>query len=231
MRKTLTALALTAALGFTASPALAMGEECTTSTEKVWVLIREASPAIPAVPPVYLTVTEYEFRHRNADLNGGIKWQTDPGWNAEDNPNSIGWFATGNTRQTVTDTVLKPGTPAVPAQEAVYEVREISLTSCNPVLEPSDPPLVPADPAPAPEVPAAQPVHEPEAPAAPVAPAVPVLDTAAPAPQAPAAVPLASTGGSEELAYTGAADWVLPAGLALLTLGAGTVALTRRRTA
>jgi LPXTG-motif cell wall-anchored protein len=32
------------------------------------------------------------------------------------------------------------------------------------------------------------------------------------------------------LANTGAAGWVLPAGLGILTLGAGTVALTRRRT-
>ena len=163
---TLSALILTAPLAL-ASPALAMGEHCITGTETVTVLIREATPAIPAVPPVYLTVTEYEFthaQHGNGQGQGPAnKWVEDANWNAEGNENSVGWVATGNTRVRTTDTILVHGKPAIPAQEAVYEQREIPVTTCEPVIEPTDPPVStePTTPATPPATEAPAPVETP----------------------------------------------------------------------
>ncbi|PFG40136.1 hypothetical protein ATJ97_2657 [Georgenia soli] len=48
-------------------------------------------------PAVYETihhdaVIQYEFRQKNGNIT---RWETDPDWNAQGNPNSIGWEATG----------------------------------------------------------------------------------------------------------------------------------------
>lgn len=236
MKRTIAVLTLTAGLALSCSPALAMGEDCTTTTETVTVEISPAVPAVPAVPPVYETVTEYEFEHRNADLNGGIKWQTDPEWNAEGNPNSIGWFATGNTRQVSTGVVLIPGVDGVPAVDAVYATKEIPVTTCKPVPDPVvEEPVTEPEPALTPEPEVIQ-EDDPRWDCATMGNKVcgPVADT--PAPPAETAVrtadvaPLASVGAEqpEELAYTGASDWVLPAGLGLLAGGAALMVVRRR---
>ena len=40
-------------------------------------------------------VTEYKFVNRT----GGVRWEDDPGWNAQPNNASIGWVGTGETRE------------------------------------------------------------------------------------------------------------------------------------
>jgi LPXTG-motif cell wall-anchored protein len=133
---------------------------------------------------------------------------------------------------------------AVPAVDAVYEDREIPVTICKPVLEPTDPPLTPEEPA-VETPPATEPevIHEDDPRwdcatmgnkiCGPVAAVVPT-DPGTPAPPTETAVrtadavPLASVGQPEELAYTGASDWVLPAGLGLLLAGGGLMVARRR---
>lgn len=68
------------------------------------------TPAVEYQPAVY--EVEYEFQHVKT---GKIKWNTNPNWNAENNSNSTGWVATGNTR----DGALISA--EVPAQDAVYD--------------------------------------------------------------------------------------------------------------
>lgn len=178
---------------------------------------------VPAVPAVYTTVTtpavtvvEYEFTHAqdgNGQGNGqgpANKWVEDPNWNAESNPQSVGWVATGATRlhvlevETTTVTLVAPEIPATTVEQC-----QLIPDGISPV--PVDAPSVPLgnqDPAP---VAAQEPVVA--APVVQAAPPVPVAQVAASAP--------------EELAYTGPADWALPAGLGLLVLGGATI-LSRR---
>lgn len=110
-------------------------------------LVSEAVPYQPAVygePPVITPAVEYqaavyeveyEFRHKL--LVWKTKWSTDPNWNAEENDHSLGWYATGNTRDgalispevPAQDAVYGPApliTPEVPAQDAVYEWVEVT---------------------------------------------------------------------------------------------------------
>lgn len=264
MRRAVGVLTLTAGLALTCSPANATGEDCTTTTEIVRVLVSPevpavpavpGTPAVPAVPAVYETVTEYEFTHAQ-DGNGNgkgpeNKWVTDPEWNAEGNPNSVGWVATGNTRQAVTDVVLVPavpevpavpGVPEVPAVPAVYEDREVPVTVCvnpgpvNPAPTCEDSGLVTAEdgscvpgtfyeepvvPGPVAEVPVA---------VVPVVePSIPVVETAVrPAVEAAPLTPTAQELPAQ-LAYTGASDWALPAGALALLAGTALVMVGNRR--
>ena len=229
MKKIITTLALTAGLALIGAPAMASGTSCTTTTTELQFLVSAAVPAVPAVPgtdaiaPVYETVTEYEFVHKNENHPDSPRWERE-GWNADTNANSVGWVATGNTREVATDVVLVPGVdavpeiPAVPEVPAVYRTEYVDTTVCteDPIFtiphgEPT-PITIPAAPA---EVPAAVA----EVPAAPVTeltvdPATEVAPVEAPA---------------EQLAYTGAADWVFPAGALTLLAGAGLVLGARRR--
>jgi hypothetical protein len=68
------------------------------------------TPAVEYQPAVY--ATEYEFRHKL--LIWKTTWKEDPNWNAEENDHSLGWYATGNTRQG------RLITPEVQAQPPVY---------------------------------------------------------------------------------------------------------------
>lgn len=195
---------------------------------------------VPAVPAVYdtittpaVTVTEYEFTHAqdgNGQGNGQgpvNKWQDDPNWNAETNPQSVGWTATGNTRVRVVE-VEKITTVLVSAEIPAGTVEEcIDLPDGTPPAPVGAPeaPLGNLDPVPA-EIPA--PAAE--------APGVPLAVVGYPA---PAVTPVASRGVNldtgatatelpAELASTGAADWALPAGAGLLALGVATVIFARR---
>jgi hypothetical protein len=111
------------------------------------VVVKEAVPYQPAVygePPLITPAveyqpavyeTEYEFRHKWFAWK--TTWKSDPNWNAEENDHSLGWYATGNTRQ---GPLVSPEVPAkdavygpaplisaeVPAQEAVYEWTEVT---------------------------------------------------------------------------------------------------------
>lgn len=213
MKRSLITLAATIALLAGAPAAAQAATTCYTIT-------------VPAVPAVYeahvtpaVTVTEHEYVHAQ-DGNGNgqgqgpaNRWEAE-GWNAESNPASIGWAATGNTRVRVLE---------VEKTETVLVSAEVPATTYESCVELPD--GVSPVPVGAPEVPLGNldpaPVAVPEAPApaqdaAPLA--VTTIDQAAPV-AAPAPV--------EELAYTGAADWVLPAGLGLLALGAATVAARR----
>lgn len=67
-----------------------------------------------------VTHTEYEFAHKWDILHLNTKWQTSPNWNAESNGHSVGWEATGQTRDVVdkaawTETIEHPaiGEPTV----------------------------------------------------------------------------------------------------------------------
>jgi hypothetical protein len=221
MKKTVATLALTAGLSLSCSAAFAVSD-CTTTQETVRTLVTPAVPAVPgfpavaATPPVYQTVTEYEFRHKRGDHPNSERWERD-GWNADSNPESLGWYSTGNTREVATDVVLVPGKPALPAIlgtpeiPAVYEDRVVEKTICAPVE--------PKTPTPEPEKPVAvAPVAE-EKPVVSVTPAVTsIIPVAQSQPVAPT-----------ELAQTGAADWVLPAGLLAGLVGVALVSATRRK--
>lgn len=193
---------------------------------------------VPAVPAVYetvvipaVTVTEYEFIHAqdgNGNSNGQgpeVKWTEDANWNSQGNAHSIGWTATGNTRVRVLEverTVVNLVSPEVPASvvEECVQVPDVIYPS------PEEPGVVTIDPVPAsPGSVDPAPVTEP-APAAPVA--APVAVRTAPLADVGAQPVAAVQAPPAELAYTGAADWVLPAGLALLALG-GAAVLTSRK--
>lgn len=200
------------------------------------------SVQVPAVPAVYetviipaVTVTEYEFTHAQ-DGNGNgqgqgpaNRWEASPDWNAESNPNSVGWVATGASRVRVVEvekSIVKLVTPEIPAS---------SYEECA-TLPDGLPDQRPVEEIPAPAAPSI-----PEAPAAPVAPpavapAPAIQPVTVQAPEVPVAAPVAvipaqpvaaAQEAPEELAYTGAADWVLPAGLALVLMGAAAVASRR----
>ena len=68
------------------------------------------SAEVPYQAAVY--ETEYEFRHKL--LFWKTNWSTNPNWNAEDNDHSLGWYATGETRQGALISA------EVPYQAAVY---------------------------------------------------------------------------------------------------------------
>ena len=181
----------------------------------------------PAVPAVYetvitpaVTVTEYEFTHAQ-DGNGNSqgqgpdnRWETDPNWNAETNPNSVGWLATGATRIRVLEvekTTVTLVTPAVPETSTEQCANMPDGTPPTDWVVTPDAPAGNVDPAPIQE--------------AATAPVVPVV--AVPAPVIPT-VPVAAVEAPEELAYTGATDWVFPAGLGLLGLGAAALITSRK---
>lgn len=86
------------------------------------------TPAVEYQPAVY--ETEYEFAHKKDPYK--TKWSSNPNWNAENNENSLGWYATGNTRQgklikaevLAQDAVYGEApliSAEVPAKDAVYE--------------------------------------------------------------------------------------------------------------
>ena len=86
------------------------------------------TPAVEYQPAVY--ETEYEFAHKKDPYK--TKWSSNPNWNAENNENSLGWYATGNTRpgKLVKAEVLAQDavygeapliSAEVPAKDAVYE--------------------------------------------------------------------------------------------------------------
>ena len=61
---------------------------------------------VPAVEAVY--VTEAEFVFKNENNPNSPRWEVE-GWNADSNPESVGWTATGQTRQTL----VTEGSPAI----------------------------------------------------------------------------------------------------------------------
>lgn len=193
------------------------------------------TPAVEYQAAVY--ATEYEFRHKL--LVWKTKWSEDPNWNAEDNEHSLGWYATGNTRQG------RLISAEVPAQEAVYgeapllspevpaqpAVGEPTITIPNPDHGPAYTEVTPDIEHPA--IPAVvceeEPVEEPVVPVEPTEPEQPVAQPVAVQPVA--ARVAAPTSGSEQLAETGAGP-VLPLALGgglLAALGAGSLLLARKR--
>ena len=192
---------------------------------------------VPAIPAVYetvttpaVTVTEYEFIHAqdgNGQGNGQgpaeTKWTEDANWNAQGNAHSIGWTATGNTRIRVIETERTTVTLVAPAVPATVREECVELPDGIPPIAVGAPevPLGNLDPAPA--------VTPVEAPAPVAAIVEPATAQAAPLANVGAvqAAPVADAQPVEELALTGAADWVLPAGLALVLVGAAAVASRR----
>lgn len=79
------------------------------------------TPAVPGKDAVIRT--EYEFEHHDEGHDNSYKtrWEEDSNWNAESNPNSKGWAATGNTREIELE-------PAVPAVEATYKTVTVPAT-------------------------------------------------------------------------------------------------------
>lgn len=79
------------------------------------------TPAVPGKDAV--TKTEFEFEHHDEGHDNSYKtrWEDDPNWNAESNPKSKGWKATGNTRVVELE-------PAVPAVEATYKTVTVPAT-------------------------------------------------------------------------------------------------------
>lgn len=67
-------------------------------------------PEVIYVPAV--THTEYKFVHKSDIFALNPKWSADPEWNAETNPESVGWVKTEDTRQVI-DVPEVPGSPAV----------------------------------------------------------------------------------------------------------------------
>jgi len=108
------------------------GQDAVTEQRLVSEAYDETIVVTPAQDAVYKT--EYEFVHKFDIFHLNPKWKDDPNWNAEGNPQSTGWIATGNTRQTL----VSPAVPAVTEvvhHDAVYETVEVT-------------PAVPADPTP-----------------------------------------------------------------------------------
>ena len=225
MKRTLTTLAVSAAL----LAGGASAAQAATSCQSIPVPAVDAVYETVTVPAV--TVTEWEFIHAQ-DGNGNsqgqgpeVKWTEDANWNSQGNAHSIGWTATGASRVRVIEverSVVKLVSPAVPASsyEQCVTVPD-GLPDQRPVEE-IPVPEAPAAPAPV----AAQPVA-PAPVAQPVAIQAPAAPVAAPVAVIPAQPVAAVQAAPEELAYTGAADWVLPAGLALVLMGAAAVASRR----
>lgn len=188
---------------------------------------------VPAVPAVYdtvvtpaVTVTEYEFIHAqdgNGHGNGNgpaSRWEANPNWNAESNPQSIGWTATGNTRLTVIETEKTTVTLVTPEIPATTVEQCLDLPDGVSPVQPGDPNPAPPAPAPAPAAEAPAPAEVPALAQEAATPAVEaLLPQLAPAPVAQPEAVAAAAPLPEELAYTGAADWVLPAGGGLVGLG------------
>lgn len=75
------------------------------------------TPEVQAKPAVY--EIEYEFAHKKDPYK--TKWSTNPNWNAENNENSQGWSATGNTRNGKLISEEVKYQPAVTKQELVKD--------------------------------------------------------------------------------------------------------------
>lgn len=88
----------------------------TVTIKEAWdekVIDTPGRAAVPAKDAVYEVL--YEFQHKH----GQTKWNSNPNWNAESNPESVGWTKTGATKNG------ELISPAVPAQAAVEEVSHI----------------------------------------------------------------------------------------------------------
>lgn len=83
----------------------------------------EVSPAVEYQPAVY--EIEYEFRHKHDGKK--TKWSTNPNWNAENNGNSKGWYATGNTRNGKLISAEVPAKDAVTEEKLVKEAWEETI--------------------------------------------------------------------------------------------------------
>lgn len=83
----------------------AVTKEVTTPAVTETVIVPAVTETV-TIPAVY--ETEYEFAHKNP--NKPHRWETDPNWNANSNPNSVGWKATGVTRK---GDLLKPETTEI----------------------------------------------------------------------------------------------------------------------
>lgn len=202
-----------------ALPAQAAVPPCTTLTDWVVVIVTPASPAVYR--------TEYEFVHKKAHHPNSPRWEAE-GWNADSNPNSVGWASTGVTRQTL----VTPATPEISHLEPRHttvcpEVPPPPAPEPGPVVPPPAPQPDPAPPVPAPVPPAPVPDPGPAAPSAAPRAAVatvgPVADKAAPAAPAPvmdAPAELANTGAKEDQMVLTAllAGGILLAGVGLLIL-------------
>lgn len=156
MKKAISTVLLIGALSLSAGPVMAANGQpgdpnCTVIVETI---------TVPEVPAVYKTViipavteVQYEFAQRNAEQheeNGHgatTRWESDPNWNAQSNPNSQGWDATGISRVveiTPASSTQELVSPAIPARDEANnrlectEVPEDSLEGY-----PAPPPVVP----------------------------------------------------------------------------------------
>lgn len=253
MKKTVAAAVLTAGLAFVAAPAMA-----TTNTDGC-TITQVHIPAVTktvTVPAVY--AVEYEFVFKKEGHPNSPRWENQ-GWNADSNPQSEGWRSTGVTREgelltpardeevVVTEPWIKDVEGCLPPVVVPPVKGHDQDNGCPPVIPPHgepgpvdvppvDVPPVVVPPAVTPPVveqpPVVPPVVVPPVVTVPeaVTPAAPAMVPAAVVAPVKAAVPAAAP--EQQLAMTGAADWVLPAGLTLLAAGAslaGVARFTRRK--
>lgn len=234
MKKFLAAVTAAVALLFVPSVAMAapQGASCA---------LIVVTPEIPAQPAVIgyetipaVTETLYEFVHRNPNHPNSPRWEAE-GWNADSNPNSVGWVSTGATKEVVVTeesvrvVEISPAVPAVPAVTREECITEPPLWvpgptgTAVPIPEPTatQTPAPTKEPAPVKVVETTKPVPVTEKPQAAVR-----TDLVA-----PAFTPAAASEHPEELAETGAESAGLLALIAVLAgcVGYTLIKLTRKR--
>lgn len=238
--KTIAVLTLAAGLSLAASPAFATGNHTCTVT-----IVHVPAVTHTVTVPAKYGPTEYQFAFKK-DHPNSPRWETNPDWNADSNPNSTGWHSTGITRPgqllapAHTETIVDVPAFDKPIEACLPPVVTPPVEDCPPVVIPPvvvTPPVdvPPVDVPPAVIPPAVVPPVVAPPPAAVLPPAAVPAAVAAPTPalaarvvSTPAATP-ASAAPAAELAYTGSADWVLPAGLGILAAGAALIMIGKRK--
>lgn len=122
------------------------GETRTVVTNPAHTIQREISPAVPAV-----TKVEFEYAHAKNDKLEP-RWEAE-GWNAESNPNSAGWIATGQTRIIIITSAIDAVYELIHVPETTIEVPILGFT-CLTTEEPIEE-EAPTEENPAEEVPTA----------------------------------------------------------------------------
>lgn len=101
------------------------------------VIVSPYVPAVPEIPEVPAVEATYEVEYKFVKIDWNpwhgpeikVKWSTDPNWNSDGNPQSLGYIATGETRQGAELTPYIPAIPAVPGTPEVPEVTEQVLVT------------------------------------------------------------------------------------------------------
>lgn len=131
------------------------GGEAPNITCSTLLITPEQEEVIQLVTVPAVTKTLVEYVHRNENHPNSPRWEEE-GWNADSNPNSVGWQSTGNTeviiitpeyieyvlispavpavteKVCITETVPSPETPAVPeTPETSVEVEAAPAANVN----------------------------------------------------------------------------------------------------